>query len=87
MVPTGSPHPSIGLLEESEHWARGFKGPVALVWGMRDPILGRSLKRMREVFPGAPVTETAAGHFLQEEVPEVLAEAILQVTLGRITKV
>jgi pimeloyl-ACP methyl ester carboxylesterase len=29
--------------------------------------------------PLAPVTETDAGHFLQEEVPEVIAEAIVRV--------
>jgi pimeloyl-ACP methyl ester carboxylesterase len=29
--------------------------------------------------PQASVRETEAGHFLQEEVPEVLAEAILEV--------
>jgi pimeloyl-ACP methyl ester carboxylesterase len=34
---------------------------------------------MRRLFPGAPVVETEAGHFLQEEVPEALAEAILAV--------
>ena len=54
-------------------------GPVRLVWGMKDPILGPSLKKMKTLFPAAPVTETDAGHFLQEEVPMTLAEAILQV--------
>ena len=27
----------------------------------------------------APVTETEAGHFLQEEVPEIIAEAVMRV--------
>ena len=44
---------------------------------MRDPILGRALKGVRELFPDATVVETDAGHFLQEEVPEELAAAIL----------
>jgi pimeloyl-ACP methyl ester carboxylesterase len=52
---------------------------VCLVWGMRDPVLGRALRGMRKLFPGAEVTETAAGHFLQEEVPVELAQAILDV--------
>ncbi len=63
-------------LLEGDAWARSFPGPVALVWGMRDPILGRALKRHEGAFPQAPVTRTEAGHFLQEEVPEALAAAI-----------
>jgi haloalkane dehalogenase len=38
---------------------------------------------MRALFPAAAVTETQAGHFLQEEVPEALAEAILAVVNAR----
>jgi pimeloyl-ACP methyl ester carboxylesterase len=34
---------------------------------------------MRRLFPGAQVVETEAGHFLPEEVPEALAEAILAI--------
>ncbi len=34
---------------------------------------------MRANFPNAPVIETAAGHFLQEEVPDVIARAVLHV--------
>lgn len=79
MVPLNLEHPTIKSLGEVEAWARGFGGPVRLVWGMKDPILGPSLKKMRALFPAAPVVETQAGHFLQEEVPMVLAEAILEV--------
>ncbi len=79
MVPLDLEHPTVNTMGEVDAWARNFAGPVRLVWGMQDPILGRSLHKMRELFPDATVTETPAGHFLQEEVPMVLAEAILDV--------
>jgi haloalkane dehalogenase len=46
---------------------------------MNDPILGKALPRMEENFPKAPVTQTDAGHFLQEEVPDEIAEALIRV--------
>jgi haloalkane dehalogenase len=46
---------------------------------MNDPIVGRTLPSMIEHFPNAPVTETEAGHFLQEEVPGVIAAAVMRV--------
>ncbi len=49
------------------------------MWGLSDPVLGRAMRRHRRVLPQASVRETQAGHFLQEEVPEPLAEAIAEV--------
>ena len=69
-------HPSVQALRKGEDWARAFTGPMHFVWGERDPILGRALKRHAETFPQAKVTRTQAGHFLQEEVPELLAAAV-----------
>ena len=63
-------------MQRVEAWAMGFGGPVHLVWGVKDPVLGRALKRHREAFSDAPVDECDAGHFLQEEVPETLIAAI-----------
>ena len=83
MVPTGPQHPTSPYLRKVQSWGKTFRGPVRLVWGLKDPILGRALKNMRGLFPEARVTETQAGHFLQEEVPEALAEAILAVVKGR----
>jgi haloalkane dehalogenase len=77
MVPDGPDHPSIPALHRGAEWALSFRGPAALVWGMRDPILGRSLRHLERALPDAPVTRTAAGHFLQEEVPAELASAIM----------
>lgn len=79
MVANRPDHPSIALLHDCERWAKDFEGPASLVWGLRDPILGRSLKRMKQAFPQAKVTETQAGHFLQEEVPDAIADAITEV--------
>ena len=45
---------------------------------MNDPILARGLPVMKKIFPTAPVKETEAGHFLQEEVPEIIAAAVLR---------
>ncbi|WAS92269.1 alpha/beta fold hydrolase [Nannocystis punicea] len=82
MVPDSLEHPSIPPLREGEAWLRGFVaagGPLALVWGERDPILGRALGRHERAFPAATVTRTQAGHFLQEEVPAALAAAVREV--------
>jgi pimeloyl-ACP methyl ester carboxylesterase len=79
MVPGRQDHPSIPALRRGEEWILSFPGPAALVWGMRDPLLGRSLRHLERTLPNAPVTRTAAGHFLQEEVPAELAAAIRDV--------
>ncbi|MAI94015.1 MAG: haloalkane dehalogenase [Halieaceae bacterium] len=78
MVPDGPDHASAPALRDIEHYVTGLDIPVELVWGMNDPILAKALPVMQELFPAAPVTETEAGHFLQEEVPEAIAAAIMR---------
>lgn len=73
-------HPSIAALEQCAEFVRSFDGPKAIVWGRRDPILARALKRTKALLGDPPVTETQAGHFLQEEVPEEIAAAVLDVS-------
>jgi haloalkane dehalogenase len=72
-------HPSIPALEECAAFVQGFEGPKAMVWGRRDPILARALKRTKALLGDPPITETQAGHFLQEEVPDEIAAAVLDV--------
>jgi cis-3-alkyl-4-acyloxetan-2-one decarboxylase len=79
MVPDGPDHPSVPALRRGEAWVRSFTGPIALVWGTADPIMGPALRRHERELPQAVVTRTRAGHFLQEEVPAELAAAVAAV--------
>ena len=79
MVPNAPDHPSVETLSVVGPWLAQWKGPSALVWGTQEPILGKALRYHREVFARAKVHETNAGHFLQEEVPHLLAQAILDI--------
>ncbi|BBY08761.1 haloalkane dehalogenase [Mycobacterium noviomagense] len=55
--------------------------PAVLVWGMKDPAFppGQSLPRMRAAFPDHVVAELPkAKHFIQEDAPERIAQAIIE---------
>jgi haloalkane dehalogenase len=80
MVPDSHQHASIPELARCEQLFTSARVPVALVWGTRDPILGRVINHVARLRPDASVTRTRAGHFLQEEVPESIADAIFEVT-------
>ena len=82
MVPNAPDHPSVAALGHCEAFVRDFRGPSAIVWGERDPILGRECHRLAAVMPSASVRHTSAGHFLQEEVPNVIASAIHEVAVA-----
>ncbi len=79
MVPDSQEHPSIPRLKQCEEWARAFQGPRQIVWGQRDPVLGRVLKRTAQLLGEPKTTVTQAGHFLQEEVPQQIAQAVREV--------
>jgi haloalkane dehalogenase len=78
-VPDRPDHPSAVQLRQIEAYVGTLDVPAEIVWGMKDPIFATALPAMRGYFPDAAVTETEAGHFLQEEVPEEIAAAILRV--------
>jgi haloalkane dehalogenase len=85
MVPLGAEHPSLPALRRVRETAAAFEGPAAIVWGERDPILGRALRSATEVLPRATVTRVPAGHYLQEETPGAIADAVRDVA-GRLAR-
>jgi haloalkane dehalogenase len=76
MVPDTMDHPSVEALRTVQDFTEAYDGPAAIVWGDKDPVLGRVRNRMSRMLPQAPVTVTQGGHFLQEEVPVEIAAAI-----------
>jgi haloalkane dehalogenase len=79
MVPVRADHPSVAPLRRSLEVASSFEGPAAIVWGERDPVLGRALRGVAEALPRAAVTRVQAGHYPQEETPGPIADAVLDV--------
>ena len=79
MVPDGPNHPSTPSMRRVEEYVKTLEIPAEIVWGENDPILGRALPIMQQNFPNARLTKTTAGHFLQEEVPNEIAEALIRV--------
>ena len=79
MVTDGPNHPSTPAMIQIEEYVKTLDIPSEIVWGMKDPILGKALTRMQQNFPDAPVIQTDAGHFLQEEVPIEIANALIRV--------
>jgi cis-3-alkyl-4-acyloxetan-2-one decarboxylase len=76
MVPDSLAHPSNAALTRVHRFVSAFHGPTAIVWGRRDPILGRVLGWVEKQLPHARVWRTDAGHFLQEEVPDEIAQGV-----------
>jgi haloalkane dehalogenase len=79
MVPDSREHPSVPELAVCEQLYRSADVPITLVWGERDPILGRVVNHAARLRSDARVVRTQGGHFLQEEVADQLADAILDV--------
>jgi haloalkane dehalogenase len=76
MVPDSHDHESVPQLQMIADFVSTWSGPSAIVWGDKDPVLGRVRTHIERSIPHARVTRTSAGHFLQEEVPTEIAAAI-----------
>ena len=82
MVPDSQSHPTVAAMQATDELFRTIQVPISIVWGNKDPVLGRVINHLERLRPDAKVVRTDAGHFLQEEVPEPLADAVLDV-VGR----
>jgi haloalkane dehalogenase len=76
MVPDSMHHASIAPLRVCQEAVTSFRGPIEIVWGDRDPVLGSVIRHLERLLPDAHITRTRAGHFLQEEVPREIADAV-----------
>lgn len=76
MVPSDIGHPSAAGLRACRDYLAGFTGPTAIVWGEKDPVLGRHIHRIEQQFPSADITRTGGGHFIQEEFDQLIANKI-----------
>lgn len=80
MVPDSQSHPSVSALRVTEELFRTVEVPISIVWGTKDPVLGRVINHLERMRPDAKVVRSdRAGHFLQEEVPDLLADALLSI--------
>jgi haloalkane dehalogenase len=79
MVPDSLEHPTIEPLRRCQAFIDDFHGPAAIVWGDKDPILGRVRSHVERSLPDAEITRTNGGHFIQEEAAPEIAQAIVRV--------
>ena len=80
LVPTGPDHPNAAPMLRVRNALRCWEKPALVVWGAEDAVLPVQVaERFVELIPGAqgPVVLEGAGHFLQEDRPDELGDAIL----------
>lgn len=79
LVPTEPDHPNTAPMNRVRDALREWRKPALVVWGAEDPVLPvEHARRFVELIPGAggPVLVEGASHFLQEDRPDELSEAI-----------
>lgn len=71
---------NLALYPHWQQWLRNYRGPVAAVWGERDPIFtADGATALRNDSPDAAITLLDAGHFAAVENPDAVATAVLEV--------
>ncbi|HEY5873530.1 MAG TPA: haloalkane dehalogenase [Gaiellaceae bacterium] len=81
LVPTELEHPSAAKMTEVREALATWEKPTLVLFSDSDPIFTpRAAERMADWIPGAGPAETiaGAGHFLQEEKGEEIAERIVR---------
>jgi haloalkane dehalogenase len=81
LVPTELDHPSAGKMLEVRSALERWEKPALVLFSDSDPIFSpRAAQRMAALIPGAGPAEivTGAGHFLQEEKGEEIADRIVR---------
>jgi haloalkane dehalogenase len=79
LVPTEPDHPNTAPLNAVRDALRRWEKPALIVWGADDAVLPVGIAHaLVELIPGArgPVLIEGASHFLQEDRPDEVAEAI-----------
>jgi haloalkane dehalogenase len=83
LVPTEPGHPNTAPMNGVRDALREWRKPAVVVWGAEDRVLPAGIANaMAELIPGAraPVLIDRASHFLQEDAPDEVAEAIRELT-------
>ncbi len=81
LVATGDDHPSAEPMRRVRDQLRMWEKPALVLFSDSDPIFSpKTAERMSELIPGAAPAETVAGagHFLQEDKGEEIAERVAQ---------
>jgi len=81
LVPTAPDHPSAAKTLEVRETMKRWDKPALVLFGDSDPVFStRVAERFSELIPGAGPAEivAGAGHFLQEDAGEQIAERIVR---------
>jgi cis-3-alkyl-4-acyloxetan-2-one decarboxylase len=78
-VPIGRAHPTAPYMHQVAEQAAGLRRPTLVVWAMRDRVFPPMLLEVwRGLYPHAEVVELPeARHYLQEDEPEAITEAVV----------
>jgi haloalkane dehalogenase len=78
-IPKGPNHPSTPIMQEiKDNLSQLTEKPKRIIWGMKDKIFPPKVTEYwQKIYPETPVIELQeAGHFLQEDAPDQVVNAI-----------